>query len=59
MKQESDVFLKYIRRRVESGSVTMSPGFSSGGTKFHRIGLKYRHFKKNANVSLQLVVPLV
>ena len=40
--------------------MTMSPGFSSGGTKFiHRIGLKCRHFKKNANVSLQLVVPLV
>ena len=58
MKQASDVKLKDIRRRVESGSVTMSRGFSSGETKFiRRNGLIYRHFKKNAKVSLQLVVP--
>ena len=58
LKQASDVRLKEIRRRVESGSVTMSRGFSSGETKFiRRNGLIYRHFKKNANVSLQLVVP--
>ena len=36
----------------------MSRGFSSGETKFiRRNGLIYRHFKKNAKVSLQLVVP--
>ena len=58
MMQASDSKLEDIRRRVESGSVTMSRGFSSGGTKFiRRNGLIYRHFKKNANVSLQLVVP--
>ena len=58
LKQASDIKLKEIRRRVESGSVTMSRGFSSGETKFiRRNGLIYRHFKKNANVSLQLVVP--
>ena len=58
MMQASDAKLADIRRRVESGSVTMSHGFSSGETKFiRRNGLIYRHFKKNANVSLQLVVP--
>ena len=58
LKQASDVRLKEIRRRVESGSVTKSRSFSSGETKFiRRNGLIYRHFKKNANVSLQLVVP--
>ena len=58
MKQASDIKLKEIRRRVESGSVTKSRSFSSGETKFIcRNGLIYRHFKKNANVSLQLVVP--
>ena len=58
MKQASDMKLKEIRRRVESGSVTKSRSFSSGETKFiRRNGLIYRHFKKNANVSLQLVVP--
>ena len=58
MMQASESKLEDIRRRVESGSVTMSRGFSSGETKFiRRNGLIYRHFKKNANVSLQLVVP--
>ena len=58
MKQASDAKLEDIRRRVESGSVTKSRSFSSGETKFiRRNGLIYRHFKKNANVSLQLVVP--
>ena len=58
MMQASDVKLIEIRRRVESGSVTKSRSFSSGETKFIRKnGLIYRHFKKNANVSLQLVVP--
>ena len=58
MKQGSDVKLTDIRRRVESCSLTMCRGFSSGETKFIRIkGLIYRHFKKNAKVSLQLVVP--
>ena len=58
MMQASDSKLEDIRRRVESGSVTRSRGFSSGETKFiRRNGLIYRHFKKNANVSLQLVVP--
>ena len=38
--------------------MTKSRSFSSGETKFiRRNGLIYRHFKKNANVSLQLVVP--
>ena len=38
--------------------MTVSRGFSSGETKFiRRNGLIYRHFKKNAKVSLQLVVP--
>ena len=58
MKQASDVKLREIRRRVESGSVTKSHSFSSGETKFiRRNGLIYRHFKENAKVSLQLVVP--
>ena len=51
LKQASDVKLREIRRRVESGSVTKSRSFSSGETKFiRRNGLMYRHFKKNANV---------
>ena len=55
MKQASEAKLVDIRRRVESGSVTKG---RSGETKFiRRNGLIYRHFKKNANVSLQLVVP--
>ena len=54
MKQASDVKLREIRRRVESGSVTKSRSFSSGETKYiRRNGLIYRHFKKNAKVSLQ------
>ena len=58
LKQASDVKLKEIRRRVQSGSVTKSRSFSSGETKFiRRNGLIYRHHKKNAKVSLQLVVP--
>ena len=58
MKQASDVKLKEIGRRVESGSVTKSRSFSSGETKYIRRNvLIYRHFKKNAKVSLQLVVP--
>ena len=58
MMQASDVKLADIRRRVESGSVTKSRSFSSGETKFiRRNGLIYRHYKKNAKVSLQLVVP--
>ena len=58
MKQASDVTLKDIRSRVESGSVTMSRSFSSGETKFIRSnGLIYRHFKQNGKVSLQFVVP--
>ena len=58
LKQASDAKLADIRRRVESGSVTKSRSFSSGGTKFiRRNGLIYRHFKKNATVSLQLVIP--
>ena len=55
LMQASDAKLVDIRRRVESGSVTKG---RSGETKFiRRNGLIYRHFKKNANVSLQLVVP--
>ena len=58
MMQASDAKLADIRRRVESGIVTKSRSFSSGETKFiRRNGLIYRHFKKNAKVSLQLVVP--
>ena len=58
VKQASDIKLEEIRRRVESGSVTKSRSFSTGETKFiRRNGLIYRHFKNNANVSLQLVVP--
>ena len=58
MRQASDAKLADIRRRVESGSVTKSRSFSTGETKFiRRNGLIYRHFKKNAKVSLQLVVP--
>ena len=58
LKQASDAKLADIRRRVESGSVTKSRSFSSGETKFiRRNGLIYRHFKENAKVSLQLVVP--
>ena len=58
LKQASDAKLADIRRTVESGSVTKSRSFSSGETKFIcRNGLMYRHFKKNAKVSLQLVIP--
>ena len=58
LKQASDAKLADIRRRVESGSVTKGHSFSSGETKFiRRNGLIYRHFKKNAKVSLQLVIP--
>ena len=58
LKQASDIKLKEIRRRVDSSSVTKSRCFSSGETKFIcRNGLIYRHLKKNAKVSLQLVVP--
>ena len=58
LKQASDAKLADIRRRVKSGSVTKSRSFSSGETKFiRRNGLIYRHHKKNAKVSLQLVVP--
>ena len=58
LKRASDAKLADIRRRVESGSVTKSRSFSSGETKFIRTnGLIYRHFKKNAKVSLQLVIP--
>ena len=58
LKQASDIKLKEIRRRVKSDSVTKSRSFSNGETKFIRWnGLIYRHFKENANVSLQLVVP--
>ena len=58
LKQASDSKLREIRRRVESGRLTKSRSFSSGETKFiRRNGIIYRHFKKNANVSLQLVVP--
>ena len=42
MKQASDIKLREIRRRVESGSVTKSRSFSSGETKFiRRNGLIY------------------
>ena len=58
LKQASDAKLADIRRRVESGGVTKSRSFSIGETKFiGRNGLIYRHFKKNAKVSLQLVIP--
>ena len=58
MKQASDVKLTEVRRRVESDSVTKSGGLSGGDTKFiRRNGLIYMHFKKNAKVLLQLVVP--
>ena len=58
LKQASDVRLKEIRTRVESSSVTKSRSFSSGESKFiRRNDLIYRHFKKNAKVLLQLVVP--
>ena len=58
LKQASDVKLSEIRRRVESGGVTKSHSFSNGETKLiRRNGSIYRHFKKNAKVSLQLVVP--
>ena len=58
LKQASDAKLADIRRRVESGSVTKSRSFSSGETKFiRRNGLIYNHFKKNAKVLLQLVIP--
>ena len=58
MKQASDAKLADIRRSVESRSVTKSHSYSSGETKYiRRNSFIYRHFKKNAKVSLQLVVP--
>ena len=54
LKQASDVKIKEIRTRVESGHVTKSRSFSSGETKYiRRNGLIYRHFKKNGKLSLQ------
>ena len=56
--QGSDPKLANIRKRVESGSVTVSPGLHRGETKFIRKnGLIYRQFSHQGKVSLQLVVP--
>ena len=47
LKQASDAKLADIRRRVESGSVTKSRGFSTGETKLIRKnGLIYRLLRK-------------
>ena len=57
--QATDPKLDSIRRRVESGSITVSRGLNSGETKFVRKkGLLYRQFTKGKKVTLQLVVPV-
>ena len=56
--QGTDPNLDNIRKRVESGNITMSRGLNRGETKFVRKkGLLYSQFTKGNNITLQLVVP--
>ena len=56
--QIKDPKLDSIRRKVESGNVTVSRDLNRGETKFVRKkDLLYRQFTRGNNVTLQLVVP--
>ena len=56
--QDSDPKLNGIRKRVESGSVTVSRGLNRGETKFAlKKDLMYRQFTKGNKLILQLVIP--
>ena len=54
----TDPKLDSIRRRVDSGNITVSRGLNRGETKFIRKkDLTYRQFTKGNKVTLQLVIP--
>ena len=56
--QATDPNLDSIRRRVDSGNITVSRGLNRGETKFVRKkGLLYRQFTKGNKVTLQLMIP--
>ena len=56
--QATDPKLDSIRRRVDSGNITVSRGLNMGETKFIRKkDLTYRQFTKGNKVTLQLVIP--
>ena len=56
--QATDPNLDSIRRRVESGNITVSRGLNRGETKFVRKkGLFYRQLTNGNKVTLQLVAP--
>ena len=56
--QATDPKLDSIRRRVDSGNITVSRGLNRGETKFVRKkDLTYRQFTKGNKVTLQLVIP--
>ena len=56
--QARDPKVDSIRRRVDSGNITVSRGLNRGETKFVRKKeLMYRQFTKGNKVTLQLVIP--
>ena len=56
--QATDPKLDRIRRRVDSGNITVSRGLNRGETKFVRKkDLMYTQFTKGNKVTLQLVIP--
>ena len=56
--QTADQKLDSIRRRVDSGNITVSRGLNRSETKFGRKkDLTYRQFTKGNKVTLQLVIP--
>ena len=56
--QAMDPKLDSIKRRVDSGNITVSRGLNRGETKFVRKkDLTYRQFTKGNKVTLQLVIP--
>ena len=56
--QAMDPKLDSIRRRVDSGNISVSRGLNRGEIKFVRKkGLMYRQFTKGNKVTLQLVIP--
>ena len=56
--QVTDPKLDSIRRRVDSGNITVSRGLNRGETKFVRKkDLTYRQFTKGNKFTLQLVIP--
>ena len=59
LAQATDPHLDSIRRRVDSGNITVSRGLNRGETKFvQKKGLLYRQFTKGNKVTLQLVIPV-